>query len=1140
MMSKESRVPFRSLMIFVSFVLLISNHSLSAQGNIELKLQKGHSGKINEILFSPSGKRLISCSDDHTIKLWDVKSGKELKSLEGHRGSVKSIAINKNGTTIFSGGDKKEKKVIFWDAVTGEKKGELSSFEGAVSQIKFSPYGNRIAVLESLSAFEARVSIWDEALSTKRFDLKLPADFFPVTIDFHPGNNHLVVGGKFLKKKKTINVFVFDSSTGSEIQQFKGTSTSVSKLYYSRKGNKLAVIGTNIQVWSSLGSEYSLEQTIPINGTHAMFFDNETKLIISKGNDLFKWDLKANKVLEKVINGHESAIRAVSLTLDEKYFVTAANDNQINFWDKSSFTKIPHFSGVKPDQIKEIAFSKDYRSLYSVVDNSRIQYWNLAKAKLDFITPKLERKGYPIDISFGSDKQFMAICGSQTKGVEIWNIKTYKPEMSLRHTSFVSKAIMIPNSSKVVGAGKDRKILIWDRVLPDVKPVALMGHRANIYCLESDQEGKTLYSGGKDKTLKVWDLTLKTLKFSINVGNEINTIAVSPDGSKVVIGCGSMTNKYGNTAATAMYVLETNRLSDYSRMKSLEDVPQLTGHSSAVSYVKFSDDGTRILSGGADSKIFVWDANSYAQLKSISGHSSTINTLSMDKSNKYLISGSSDATTRFWNNKTGISDLNLVTFNDGNEYIIYDNNNYYSCTKNGAKNVHFVIDNQVFLFEQFDLKLNRPDLVFANMPGINNGLLRAYKKAYLKRLKKMNFTESMLSDDFNIPEISLVNDEEIPYKVSERNITLKIHADDKMSQLDRLNVWINDVPLYGKSGINLRTKGINTLDMDLDIELSTGKNKIQISVLNQSGAESFKVSKFVYFEQGNMKNDLYVIGIGVSKFKDSEFNLDYAAKDATDVVNQFSEDKTAYNNIYTKLLLNENATRENITGMKSFLKGSKIDDNVIVFIASHGLLDDEMDYYLATTDIDFYHPSTRGLVYEDLEGLLDGIPARKKLLLIDACHSGEVDKDETYHAPIPPTTPVEETPAITAEVTAVKESAVKSRGFKRTGGATLGMASSFELMKQLFADLRRGSGATVISSAGGKEFALESGEWNNGVFTYCFLNGLKSREADANGDNDVDVAEIRNYVSDNVKAMTNGQQNPTYRKENLDNNYKIW
>lgn len=1120
---------------------LIVVPDIQAQQNIELKLQKGHTDKINEILFTPSGKRLISCSDDHTLKIWDVKSGREMRTLIGHERPVTSIAINKQGTTIFSGSDKKEKKVIFWNAVTGEKEGELSSFEGGIGEIKFSPYGNRIAVLEILSGFSAKVSVWDEALTAKRFDLKLPPDFYPVTIDFHPANNHLVVGGKYLKKKKDKNVFVFDSSSGAELQQLAGTSISVTNLTYSRNGAKLASIGTNIQIWNSRSGNYELESTIPINGSQAMFYDGESKMIFSKGNDLYKWDIGENAEIDKYINGHESAVRAVNITLDEKYFVTAANDNQINFFDKDSFTKIPHFSGVKPDEVAEMEFSKDYRNLYAVVDNSRIQYWNLGKAKLDFIEPQLDRKSIPVDISLSEDKDLMAICGSQNKGVELWSTKSNQQKAYLKHTSFVSKAIFIPNTSKVAGLARDRKVLVWDKESPDLKPVGMYGHRSEMYSIASGPQGQLLYTGGKDKTMKVWDLATNTLMHSVSVGVEVNTIAVSPDGSKIVVGCGNTTSVFGTSSPTALYILESSKMGEYSKMKSFEGVSQLVGHTSAVSFVKFTDDGTRILTGGTDSRIFIWDASSYAQVKSIAGHSSTINALTMDKNNKYLISGSSDATTRFWDLNTSVSEFNIVTFNDGNEYIVYDKNNYYSCTKNGAKNVHFVIDNQVYLFEQFDLRLNRPDLVFAYMPGINKDLLRAYKKAYLKRLKKMKFTEDMLSDDFNIPELVLLNDEEIPYNVTERNLTLSIKASDDSYLLDRLNVWINDVPLYGKDGVDLRSKSIKELNTDIDVLLSQGKNKIQISVLNQKGAESFKATKFVYYDLAGDKNDLYIVGIGVSRFSDTEFNLDYAAKDATDVVNQFQGAKNNYNNVYTKLLLNEDATRDNIKSVKSFLSQSKIDDNVIVFIASHGLLDDELDYYLATTDIDFYNPSGRGLVYEDLEGLLDGIPARKKLLLIDACHSGEVDEDEAYKAPIPASTPVEEEVEVTAEVTSIAPSDIKSRGFKRVGGSGgLGMASSFELMKQLFNDLRRGSGATVISSAGGKEFALESGQWNNGVFTYSFLQGLSSRDADANGDSSVDVNEIRNYVADNVKKLTNGQQNPTYRKENLDNNYIIW
>ncbi|MCC5644224.1 serine/threonine protein kinase, partial [Nostoc sp. CHAB 5824] len=50
-----------------------------------LKTLTGHSSKVNSVVFSPDGKTLASGSEDKTIKLWDVSTGKALKTLTGHR-----------------------------------------------------------------------------------------------------------------------------------------------------------------------------------------------------------------------------------------------------------------------------------------------------------------------------------------------------------------------------------------------------------------------------------------------------------------------------------------------------------------------------------------------------------------------------------------------------------------------------------------------------------------------------------------------------------------------------------------------------------------------------------------------------------------------------------------------------------------------------------------------------------------------------------------------------------------------------------------------------------------------------------------------------------------------------------------------
>jgi len=1086
----------------------------------QLCLQRGHSEQITGLQVSPDGDFVVTSSNDKLIKIWDVKTGRELRTIQGHTQAVKSLALSMDGRRIASGGNRKEKSIMVWDESSGEKLFELAGLGGEISALAFNSTGQKLAIVEQGTNFETRVSVWDCISRTELFEVYSGNTYTVNTVAWSPSKDEFAVGGASTKKMTEKNVTIYNGTTGKSIKALKGTPTSVSYLQYSVRGQKLLVVGHATQVWDA--NTWTIEKQIGNAGTTASYSSDGRYACIGQNNMVHMIDLLTEKETISV-KAHDKAVVAVGFTSDARYVFSASKSGELKFWERESLTQMPHFGGNNADPIRSILPLGDV--VYASTESNALQVWDMTSGKHSTISVEVEtnKEGAVQSLCRGATDNQILFAGTADRGVHLTEAKTGKSIRFYSHTAYCKSATLSTDQSLIAAGTMDNKVIVWGK--SDSKAeVVLTGHTGNVNTVVFTPDSKFILSGSQDKTVRLWDLSQKKQIWSFPVGQYVNSLSISPDGEIFIVACGDEQNALASEPGKLL-VFSLNELQSYGTSKKDKQPIVLRGHTKAVTALRFSSKGSILATGSVDNTIILWDTNKWVQIKNLHGHSSQVTSLAFINNDATLVSGGTDGLLKLWNVVSGSNETTMVSFGAGEEFILFTPDNYYTCSTNGTDNIHFVDGDKVFLFEQFDLRLNRPDLVLQTLPYANKNLENAYKKAYQKRLKKMGFTESMFDGAYHIPDISIDNADALGYVAKSKNIQIQLSAFDRDCFLDRIHVWVNDVPIFGSAGVSLRDEKVNEIHKSIEVQLSAGKNKIQVAVLNQKGAESFKADKMLYLDVPVAKPDLYVATIGVSAFSDAQFNLDYAAKDAQDIQDMFKKSAGKYGHIYSKHIVNTEATTGNIQAIKTFFANSKVDDHIVLFIASHGILDDNLDYYLATTDIDFQAPSGKGLLYSDLEALLDGVPARNKLLLIDACHSGEVDKDEI---------------AFVAQPSSESLSGqIKARGFKRIG-STVGMASSFELMKEMFADLSRGSGAVVISSAGGKEFALESSQWNNGVFTYALLEGLQTMHADLDGNGTVSVSELKKYISAQVQALTDGRQNPTSRKDNLSNDFIVW
>lgn len=118
---------------------------------------KGHNSWVWFVAFSPNNQVLASCSQDHTIKLWDMKTGQCLRTLPGHTSIVTSFAFHPHDQVLASSSE--DRTIKLWDINTGKCLSTLQEHQGCVWTVTFSPDGQTLVS----GGEDDTIKIWDAA-----------------------------------------------------------------------------------------------------------------------------------------------------------------------------------------------------------------------------------------------------------------------------------------------------------------------------------------------------------------------------------------------------------------------------------------------------------------------------------------------------------------------------------------------------------------------------------------------------------------------------------------------------------------------------------------------------------------------------------------------------------------------------------------------------------------------------------------------------------------------------------------------------------------------------------------------------------------------------------------------------------------
>lgn len=296
----------------------------------------GQKGQVWDILYLPDGRRTITCSEDGSLRVWDLESGKQ----EGENwedkdsGTMWAIALSPGGKEVASGSD--DGIVRLWDIETGKVTARWTGHGSEVASICWSPDGGQVVSGSS----DGTARMWNVESGETILEPIKTGHMCVRTVHYSPDATMIATGGNNSNGESSVKLW--DVETG--------------ELLKTLRANMLGEV---------LCLAWSLDVNTLISGSLNYHNDSIRKFDTATGTQT------------AVLEGHRHLVKALSLSPNNRILASASSDKTTRLWNIETNQPIgPPL--LHEDAVRSASFSPDGKLLATVCDDHQICTWDVA------------------------------------------------------------------------------------------------------------------------------------------------------------------------------------------------------------------------------------------------------------------------------------------------------------------------------------------------------------------------------------------------------------------------------------------------------------------------------------------------------------------------------------------------------------------------------------------------------------------------------------------------------------------------------------------------------------------------------------------------------------------------------------------